>query len=185
MKSKSLVKPTTLDYIILGLLQQAPQTGYRIRKAIEETALGNFGGSPGTIYPALRRLKEFGLVENQAVQGKSKSKFSISEKGIGLLRQWLLEPPSKEQVHKHMELLILQFAFMDPLLSKEQKFDFLNHLKQNLENYIAELESYFHNAKDTMPFNGQLAFQHGMLSYKSSLQWCEIAKQSLDRVKVD
>ncbi len=60
------IKPTLLDYAILGLIQNQPLSGYAIRKLFEETALGNYSSSPGTIYPALSRLQKFDLVEKQA-----------------------------------------------------------------------------------------------------------------------
>ena len=49
--------PTALEYALLGLLHQQPQSGYDLRKVFETTALGNYSGSPGAIYPALRRLE--------------------------------------------------------------------------------------------------------------------------------
>ena len=70
MKEKKI---TTLDYIILALLFGEEQSGYRLRKSFEESALGNFGGdSPGTIYPALKRLEknEFVLKGNVDKQMK-------------------------------------------------------------------------------------------------------------------
>ena len=98
-------KTTTLDYIILGLLQKEHLTGYRIRKTFEETALGNFGGSPGTIYPALKRLETNKFISKENVEESSKSNFSITPEGLKQLRSWLEMPPTKMEVRKNMELL--------------------------------------------------------------------------------
>ena len=66
-------KTTTLDYIILGLIQENALSGYRIRKTFEDTALGNFGGSPGTIYPALNRLEQNKLISKQNRHGQNQN----------------------------------------------------------------------------------------------------------------
>ena len=62
MKKDTIIKPTLLDYAILGLIQDRPLSGYAIRKLFEETALGNYSSSPGTIYPALKRLQKLELI---------------------------------------------------------------------------------------------------------------------------
>jgi len=59
MKNENEIKHTLLDYAILGLIQDHALSGYAIRKMFEETALGHYSSSPGTIYPALNRLQKF------------------------------------------------------------------------------------------------------------------------------
>jgi DNA-binding PadR family transcriptional regulator len=54
--------PTPLEYAVLGLLHQSEQSGYDLRKVFAATALGNYSSSPGTVYPALKRLEKRGLV---------------------------------------------------------------------------------------------------------------------------
>ena len=172
-------KITTLDYIILGLLQQEPLTGYRIRKTFEETALGNFGGSPGTIYPALKRLETNKFISKQHIEESSKSNFSITSEGLRQLRSWLEMPPTSMEVRKNMELLVLKFAFMDPMSGSGQKIEFLETLKFELESYLRELEQFFRKEKNSMPQTGMIAFEHGLMSYKASIEWCIRAKNSL------
>jgi len=172
-------KTTTLDYIILGLIQSETLTGYRIRKTFEDTALGNFGGSPGTIYPALKRLEKNKLVSKQIVEENTKSVYFITAEGLEQLRLWLETLPSKDEVRKNMELLVLKFAFMDPMISLEQKIGFLETLKFELENYLKELENFYRREKNNMPKTGMIAFEHGLLSYRTNIEWCVQAKNSL------
>lgn len=170
---------TTLDYIILGLIQQQPLSGYKIRKTFEDTALGNFGGSPGTIYPALNRMEKNKLIEKLDVAGSSKSNFSITESGLAELRSWLTAQPSETEVKKNPELLVLKFAFMDPMIPQEQKLEYLETMKYELKTYLNALEHFFRKEKNSMPLTGRIAFKHGLLSYRTSLEWCELAKNSL------
>lgn len=172
-------KTTTLDYIILGLIQKEPLTGYRIRKTFEDTALGNFGGSPGTIYPALKRLEKNKLILKQKVQESTKSNFYITAGGLEQLRFWLETLPTTGDVQKNMQLLVLKFAFMDPMISKEKKVEYLEAMKFELEGYLKELEHYFRKEKNSMPQSGRIAFEHGLLSYRTGVEWCMLAKHHL------
>ena len=63
--------PTTLEYALLGLLHQGAMSGYDLRKIFESTAMGSYSGSPGAIYPALRRLEKQGLVASEVDSTKA------------------------------------------------------------------------------------------------------------------
>ena len=81
-------KVTQLDYAILGLLSQGPLTGYKIRMTFENTALGNFSSSPGTIYPALKRLAALKLIDKKTKGAKRNGQtvMSITRMGTGVLK---------------------------------------------------------------------------------------------------
>jgi DNA-binding PadR family transcriptional regulator len=51
-----------LRYVLLDALRDGPKHGYEIIKAFEERTQGQYGPSPGTVYPTLQYLEELGLV---------------------------------------------------------------------------------------------------------------------------
>ena len=173
-------KTTSLDYAILGLIHQEPQSGYGIRKAFETTALGNFSSSPGAIYPALKRLQKLGLVNKSTFGKEDKRKFGPTEIGINALREWLLKPLELKDVAKNLDELLLRFAFMDNLLEKEEKLSFLLSLQELLKAYITELKAYHKNTAAHLPVNGRLAFEHGIASCQTTLRW---SKKALHTIK--
>jgi len=63
MKPKEHLPLTPLSFQILVALGQAPLHGYGIIKEIEETSGAPLQSSTGTLYLALHRLVEEGLVE--------------------------------------------------------------------------------------------------------------------------
>lgn len=172
---KMKIKTTLLDYAILGLLQDTSLTGYGIRKLFEETALGNYSSSPGTIYPALKRLQKGMLIENVVKAPSSKSSFQITEKGISILKKWCLKPIEKVEVEKKMNELLLRFAFMEKLIDIEHRINYLKSLSAILHTYINELEEFKKMESEKMPLHGKLAFQFGIDSNKTALNWCEKA----------
>ncbi len=180
MKKKEIIKPTLLDYAILGLIQDQPLSGYAIRKLFEETALGNYSSSPGTIYPALNRLQKFELVKKNA-QGKNvKTCFEITTKGVLILQKWFSKPVEKIEVEKKTDELLLRFGFMEALVDKKQKIDFLTSFHDILKIYIKELQAYYNKESNNMPLHGRLAFQYGIDLNKTTLKWC---KRAISQIK--
>ena len=167
------MKPTLLDLAILGLIQDQPLSGYGIRKVFEETAMGNYSNSPGTIYPALKRLEKFELVEKVSQKETSKTGFQITKKGLEQLKNWLIQPIEKKEVEKKTDELLLRFVFMENLVDKEQKKLFLHSFYDLLKAYILELQAYYSKESDQMPLHARLAFQHGIESNKTTLKWCK------------
>ena len=179
MKNKKLIKPTLLDYAILGLIQEQPLSGYAIRKLFEETALGNYSSSPGTIYPALNRLQKFELVKKSMQTKTGKPCFEITTNGILILKNWFLKPIEKIEVVKKTDELLLRFGFMEALIEKEQRINFLKSFQDLLMTYIKELEAFYNKEAINMPLHGRLAFQYGIDSNKTTLKWCEKAISQL------
>jgi DNA-binding PadR family transcriptional regulator len=54
-----------LGRALLGLLIDAPLSGYDIRRLFTQTPLATFSDSPGAIYPALKRLEAAGFVRGR------------------------------------------------------------------------------------------------------------------------
>ena len=179
MKNKEFIKPTLLDYAILGLIQDQPLSGYAIRKLFEETALGNYSSSPGTIYPALNRLQKFELVKKILQVKTGKTCFEISSKGILILKNWFLKPVEKIEVVKKTDELLLRFGFMEALVEKEQRINFLTSFHNILNVYIKELQAFYNKESNNMPLHGRLAFQYGIDSNKTTLKWCKKAISQL------
>jgi len=176
-------KPTSLDYAILGLVYQEPRTGYGIRKVFETTALGNYSSSPGTIYPALKRLLKLELVEKQPKGESSKTLFYLTSLGKKTLQLWLAQPLEQKDIEKRIDEFFLRFAFMDDLLCQEQIIDFLQSFHDLLHTYLKELESFHQTASSDLPLHGRLAFEHGIASYKTTLKWCDSTLQYFIKTK--
>ena len=180
MEKKKFIKHTLLDYAILGLIQDQPLSGYAIRKLFEETALGNYSSSPGTIYPALKRLQKFELVKKNE-QGKTgKTCFEITTNGIQILQNWFLKPIEKIEVVKKTDELLLRFGFMEARVDKKQRIHFLTSIQNILNIYIKELQAFYDKESHNMPLHGRLAFQLGIDSNKTTLKWCKKAISQLE-----
>jgi DNA-binding PadR family transcriptional regulator len=170
-KSKN-PKPTLIDFVILGLIQNHPHTGYQIRKVFETTALGSQSKSPGTIYPALNRLQKLELVENTEDAENGKTKYQITKKGIESLIKWLTKPIEIWDVEGKRDELFLRFAFMGTLVENEDKINFLKNYQELLINYIEKRQTYLAKDEYGMPPTAKLVFEYGTDCQKLALKWC-------------
>lgn len=173
-KSKN-PKPTLIDFVILGLIQHHPHTGYQIRKIFETTALGSQSKSPGTIYPALKRLQILEFVENIEQKESGKSKYQITSSGIESLIQWLMKPLTIQDVEGRRDELFLRFAFMGSLVDKSQIILFLKSYHDLLIMHIDKRQNTLANDEFNMPLTARLAFDYGTDCQISALKWCRKA----------
>ena len=182
MSKTSNLNTTSLDYAILGLIRHDPMSGYAIRKEFETTALGHFSSSPGSIYPALNRLQKKGLIDKIKTEPEGKQRFRCTSLGNEVLKQWFLSPLVKKDVTHNLSEMLLKFGFMGDMIEGKYVLDFLKSFEDLLKKYLNELEEYYESETfSILPLHGKLAFEHGLISYKASLKWCN---QSIQRIKM-
>ena len=90
--------PGTLDLLILKAVSLAPQHGYGILLRIEQISRGHLPVQQGTLYPALYRLEQRGLLETEwgVSENNRRAKFySLTREGRRQLRD---ERSSWEQI---------------------------------------------------------------------------------------
>jgi PadR family transcriptional regulator PadR len=77
----------TLPTLILEALQHEPSHGYRIAQRIKERSREVLDFKEGTLYPALHKLENEGLVESYEgiEKGRSRRYYRITEAGRGTL----------------------------------------------------------------------------------------------------
>ena len=82
-KRNELIKGS-IDSLLLSMVGQQPMYGYQIIKDLEKRSQGYFKFKEGTLYPALHRLEEAGLVTGKWEMlsgGRHRRYYHITEKG--------------------------------------------------------------------------------------------------------
>ena len=156
----------------------------KYEKYFETTPIGHYSSSPGSIYPALRRLMQEGLIqqiEASSLSSSSKKKFSLTQAGIESFIAWLNKPVSREDVINHLADLVLRFAFMGDLVDTARKVAFLTAFIEETDSYIAELKQFRKSANTSMPLHGLLALDHGIESAKADSRWARGALKVISK----
>jgi DNA-binding PadR family transcriptional regulator len=86
-----------LDCCILGVIwREGPMSGYGVRAHFAGSTTAAWSSSTGTVYPALRRLREAGLLEAGEPSGPRRQELlTVTSKGAEVLRAWLTQVPSQ------------------------------------------------------------------------------------------
>ena len=76
-----------LPPLILNVLAREPNHGYRIAQQIKSQSAGVLNFREGTLYPALHKLENEGLVESYegVERGRTRRYYRITESGRGVL----------------------------------------------------------------------------------------------------
>ena len=88
-----------LALFILHSLNQAPKSGYDLRKEISEKTHGHWIPSKGTLYPVLHHLEEEDLITVHTTGNRGKTTFMLTAKGDDTLQT--IKERSRE-LHKKM-----------------------------------------------------------------------------------
>jgi DNA-binding PadR family transcriptional regulator len=174
---------SSLEYALLGLLRQHAQSGYDLRKTFATTPMRHFSDSPGSIYPALRRMKARRWVTASAEDGSARKRreFAVTDIGKRALGHWLRLPVTREDVIWRLEQLMLRFAFLDGNVERSVTLTFLDDLERELAAYLRELREHDKMfAPEMRSSTGYLAFKGGIESYQARLLWARQVRKEFE-----
>ncbi len=169
-----------LSYALLGLVEIEPQTGYALAKTFTTTPMGHYSGSPGAIYPALRRLEESGLLRGRVPSARAtrpRRVYEVTARGRRTLVAWLRGPVARADVIWRMDDLMLRFAFMEGLLERSAIIAFLESHCREVEAYVGELQA--HRRQKSRSLHGRLAMKAGIDGYRTQARWARFALQKV------
>ena len=189
-RDKITRRRTLLDYAILGLIHRAPHSGYDIRKIFASSLLRLFSDSPGTVYPALRRLERDGLIEAERgaqrashgdrVGGRGCRAFRLTPKGRKALRRWVSTPIAAEELRKNPDAFGLQFAYMSDLVDHEVMSEMLRDYARAFRTLENEVRGYQDANKDELTATGYLVLNLGSGLCRARIRW---ARQTIDALQ--
>lgn len=151
--------------LCLAVLTRGDASGYEIKKALEEPPLGHFQDTGfGSIYPALTKLTEEGLVQGtEMAQEKRPDKkvYAITEAGRRALTAALMEPPPPDKFRSDF-LFVL---FLGHLLPEGHLATVIDQRIAYYEEQIARMES---RSADERPACHQLVHGFGLALYRAA-----------------
>lgn len=176
-------KTNTTQYIVLGLLDHEPLSGYDIKKRIDMMISHFWDAGYAQIYPTLRQLEADGLIVKQSSEsskGPEKNIYAITEPGKETLREWLAIPETKEYTRYE---ILLKLFFGGELKTEDnirriglfkerhqRNVDLIEMFKQNLQPVLAENEDHLYY---------YLTVLFGEEVYGAYLRWAEKAETLL------
>ena len=91
---------TELEGAILSEIQhRANNTAFQVRRAFQMSPSIEWSGSAGAIYPAIKRLREHGLIHGEATSdGRSTVRLSLTATGEAAVIAWACDPERSSSV---------------------------------------------------------------------------------------
>lgn len=166
----------TIKYAILGLLSWQSMAGYDLKKIFSEQTIFYWSGNNNQIYKTLVQLLEEGLVTNKVQEQEhlpAKKVYSITEKGVNQLREWLLSEPESPETRNPF---LIKLTWADQLDSPE-----LDTMLAQYEN-VLELQLVMEKEKvrrgSTLPgrtprelYIRDMINEHIIMSCENELEW--------------
>ncbi len=165
-------KIPALGYALLGMLMK-PSSGYDLRKIFSSTSMKTYSGSPGAIYPALRRLQKQGLIRGTVEEGsglRRRQIFRLTPKGLAELKEWITLPITREDLSSGLKAVMLRFAFSEIAVGAAASVGILKSLESELQPHLQHLHEQL-QAMKAAPTSARLALDCGIRSYESLLDW--------------
>jgi len=180
-----MAQTSALEYALVGLLKQKPQSGYDLRKEFATTPMRHYSDSPGSIYPALRRLQARTWVKaNSQTEGRKRQLFRVTAVGDRAFTAWLQQPPTRDDLIWRMEEVTLRFAFHSGNVPVTATRHFLEVLEHELAAYVGELRRYAsQSGLANQNSTGALAFASGIAGYESDLNWAKRTRRKFTEKK--
>ena len=126
-----------LEFLILGLLMEGKMSGYDLKKTMD-SSVGLFYSSAsfGSLYPALKRLTDRGLLGiTELENSKNKKLYELLPEGRKAFMDWLAQP-----LELSRNELLGKIFFYD-YLPEETRSMRLNEVQYKLANEIGRLEA--------------------------------------------
>ena len=181
------MKRTQTAYVILGILAiHDNQSGYEIRKTIQQSVGFFWGESFGQIYPTLKKLVADGLIapaksgsapsESTSAPRPRRQEYSITAAGRASLQEWLTVPYRDDPPRNEFLLKLFFGIEAAPTVSIGHILRFQQRHRHLLDTLL-ELEGLAraHNSQyPGFPF-WMLTLSFGVAQLRSALEWSETA----------
>ena len=172
---------TTTEYIILGLINNAPQTGYGIIGTLE-TIASRWSASSGAIYPALKRLERQGLISGTVEmvhEARGRKVYQITPDGLDALDSWLRTPVDANEIIGERDMALVKFLFAEKRLTREEVLAWLDAYERSAEIYNATHSLWHQAMMSVASVHQQLVEEATQMELNMQRSWIQLARERL------
>lgn len=182
-----MLNNSTVDNIILGCLTLGPMSGYEIKRLISISTSLFYNASYGSIYPTLKKMEEFGLVQSNEVveNGRFKKIYALTSEGQQEFMEWLENPPRPIVIKNDM--LVRLFFYHN--LTQDKMLELTSAHIEQLKGFRLELDQIVPVAQQEGDCFQQYTLRWGRDFYAFLIEWYEKLLEELkaksDQLKND
>ena len=140
----------------------------------------------GSVYPALRRLEERGVVRSAADPGSGKRRrrvYSLTKAGRKLFADWLAEPVTADEVGTDVRTSLLRFSFMQGQRSTDEVIEYLKGFEAQIRSYLRDLEARKAEFREMGAAHAYFAIDNGVRALRAHIRWAQRTCAELPKFK--
>ena len=177
-----------LSYALLGLIRlRQPCSGYDLRGFFAGQPMATFSDSPGSIYPALKRLAQSGLVRcalDETSLVRRRKLYRLSSKGKKAFERWLTFAINADDALRRMPELLLRLSFMEDCLGARACELFLKSLAASLQECSTMLQEHLKSIEAQLSRSARLASRSAIMGYECQAAWARMALEEYQKRSV-
>ncbi|MET9292186.1 PadR family transcriptional regulator [Streptomyces sp. NPDC003077] len=164
----------SLRHAVLGLLAEAPASGYDLMKLFDATLANVWPATQSQVYGELGKLTTSGLAVVASHGPRGRKEYAITDEGLAELRRWLIEEEPNVPT-RHAGLL--RVFFLGVLTPLEAQM----YLLQQAESAARAHAAYRHIAENArwddemLSVYGRIALEFGLRQSASMEEWARWA----------
>lgn len=165
-----------IEQVILGMLMESKMSGYDIKKTTEQTVGLYFTISYGSLYPALKRLVDSGMViEEETNNSKNKKLYELTDSGRQSFLNWLREPLQANRREYLVKIFFYDYLDQE---SRMRNLQLYLHEQTAVLSRIEAVESIVNQELTQIPNKDDYYYRmsvmhYGLQFYRMELGWLQ------------
>jgi DNA-binding PadR family transcriptional regulator len=174
--------PLSIEYILLGLLDQEPMHGYDLYKRLNSLEPVNLVWriKQSQLYAILDRLEVEDLVSSTIIPGEShpnRKQYSLTKSGRKDFEAWRSSPVEHGREIRMEFLAKVYFAL---LKNKETTLTLINAQRAACMTWIDNLERLLSETPDTQMYE-RIVYQYRLAQMNAIIEWLDMVKKEVNR----
>ncbi|MGW1839202.1 PadR family transcriptional regulator [Streptomyces sp. BBFR2] len=172
----------SLKHAVLGLLSEAPASGYDLMKLFNASLANTWPATQSQVYGELAKLTSAGLAEVSAHGPRGRKEYAITQKGLAELRHWLADV---EPGGPHRDDSLLRVFFLGLLTPLEARAYLLGraHATAELHDRLRRIDDGAEWDDDMISVYGRLALEYGLRMTAAQEEWARWAAEEIGSAK--
>ncbi|RYX94966.1 PadR family transcriptional regulator [bacterium] len=173
-----------IGYTLLGVLARGSFTGYDMMRKIESLR----SAKHSQIYPLLSKMEKEGLVEFEHVSQTCKPDkkiYSITDKGLKALEEWVLIPPTEAVIRDEMTMKVFSMWLTDRDKAKSLFIQRIDSYNEKLNRYKRKILKLQTNNPEIDIMNPEfihiMLLQRAIKQTEQEISWCESMIQKFEK----
>jgi DNA-binding PadR family transcriptional regulator len=169
----------SLRIAALGLLAQAPGSGYDLLKHFEKSMANVWPATQSQLYGELNKLADAGLIEVSDIGPRGRKEYRITDAGRAELRRWVADarddPPLRDAA--------LLRVFLLGEVSREQARKHVIAMAEHAAAEVTRLEALRDSidwTTDDGDFYGRAALEWGLRKNAMEAEWADWLVKAID-----